>query len=181
MTLANQPTTFAAAFRKAEDVPGRDIAEGPVSIAQLWLNDYGAGTSPDKAKIVANSLLGDAAALRSLSKKTRFQLTNQFFPSFDLPRGWRLVAQLGHITKDQIAALIMERLRMIDEGKLDVASQSAFIRTLLTRPRNIGESYRELMTQQQLKTVVEIVQRRAAAIYRETRAETIGWRIGPIR
>lgn len=180
VTLAQRPAAFAKAFRDAEAVAGRDIDETHATIAQLWLSDYGAGTTPERAKLVANATLGNSTILRSLSRKTRFSLTNMFFPHFNLPRGWRTVAEAGQVTKDQIAALIMERLRMIDEGELDVNSQHDFVRMLLSRPRNASESYREIMSRDQLDTVVQIVTRRTPTIYRQTRAETIGWRLGPI-
>jgi len=181
VTLATRPAAFASAFRKAENTPGCDISGTNMSVALLWLNDYGAGVHPQRGKIVANSLLGDSAVLRGLGEKTRFHLINRFFPLFTLPRGWRKTAEDGHITKEQIAALIMERLRMIDEGELDVHTQLDFIRMLLGRPRNLSESYRQIMTQAQLNRVVEIVQRRTPRVYRETQADTMGWRIGPIR
>jgi hypothetical protein len=178
VTLASRPAAFASAFRKAENTLGCDISGTNMSIALLWLNDYGAGVHPQKGKVVANALLSDSTVLRSLGKKTRFVLINRFFPLFTLPRGWRKTAEDGGITQDQIAALIMERLRMIDEGELDVHTQLDFIRMLLSRPRNTSESYRQIMTANQLDKVVEIVQRRALAVYRETRADTIGWRYG---
>lgn len=176
--LAKRPQAFARAFRDAENVIGTSIDGSRATIAQLWLNDYGGGVTGAQAKTVASATLGSSVILKRLGEKTRFALTNMFFPHFDLPRGWRVTAEAGRITRPQIAALVMERLRMIDAGELDVTTQHGFIRMLLTRPRNISESYREIMSQEQLNEVVRIVKQRAPGIYRQTQAETMGWRLG---
>lgn len=177
-TLLQQPEAFARAFRDAEGVNGCSIDGTRATVAQLWLDDYGAGVTAEHAKLVANATLGSEVILKRLSRKTRFALTNRFFPYFDLPRGWRVTAEAGRITQPQIAALIMERLRMIDSGELNASTQHDFVRMLFSRPRNIGESYRQIMSQRQLDEVVRIVKRRMPAIYRQTQAETMGWRIG---
>ncbi len=179
VALANRPNTFAAAFRAADGVLGRDISETPVSIAQLWLNDYGAAVNTQSAKIVANLLLGNASVLRGLSKKTRFQLISTFFPSFDLPRGWLTTARNGHITGDQIAAQIVDRLRRMDEGEFSVQSQMPFIRTLLSRPPRPTDAYREVLTPKQMAQIIEILTRRAPGELQkpETRAVILSWRM----
>lgn len=161
--LVEAPDQFIPYFYTAIQTPAYTFAMDVSTVGTQWVEAHTANlaSTPTEAKVVANAILTNAAAMlqiKNISAKVWFVMCEALFPFFDLPPGWRAIAERGGLLPGHIATFVTNRVKAIDSFE-KAQQEILFIRELLRVPDDARLRYQPLMDRRQLRAIARTLQR----------------------
>jgi hypothetical protein len=94
--------------------------------------------------------------LMTQAKSKRWRLAERLFPHFTLPPGWLAVALGGKLKEQEVAQILMDRIKAIETPE-DVRRERDFLRVFIVEePATANLAYRRILSGSHLDDVLRV-------------------------